>query len=168
MTSCKECGQAISNQAAACPHCGYKIRRTTGFTKIVAAFFGLIFFIALFSRSEKTPDTVTSATKTKSPEQLKQDAALQRAIVGARALKKASRNPGEFVLEQALVMGDGGVCYTYRAQNGFGGMNRGNAAMSVDGKFLSNEDPGFLKLWNAVCDDKSGDDVTTGIRWTAL
>jgi hypothetical protein len=46
-----------------------------------------------------------------------------RAATGAKILKSSMRNPDSFKLSEVLVMSDGSVCYEYRAQNGFGGIN---------------------------------------------
>lgn len=60
----------------------------------------------------------------------REDAQLQLITAAALTLKQNMRNPDSFVLESALLMsGKGSVCYTYRAQNGFGGMDRGRAVL---------------------------------------
>jgi len=93
----------------------------------------------------------------------KQDAAVQRAVAGASVLKKSMRNPDSFKLESALVIDQSGaVCYDYRAQNGFGGVNVGRAALAPDGsKFLTRESDGdaFVRFWNKECAKKSGTEV---------
>ena len=30
LINCKECGKEISDKATSCPHCGYKLKETTG------------------------------------------------------------------------------------------------------------------------------------------
>lgn len=66
-----------------------------------------------------------------------------------------------FKLSQVLIMGDGAVCYEYRAQNGFGGMNVGRAVMAPDGQFAVKEIGGkFYSLWNKECANKTGSDKT--------
>lgn len=99
-----------------------------------------------------------------------EDRAVQRAALGAKALKNSMRNPDSFKLESALVIDETfAVCYEYRSQNGFGGMNRGQAVLARDGKrFLTNEMDGFGKLWNRECAGKRGSEAATAIRWFAL
>lgn len=47
------------------------------------------------------------------------------ALAAGQALKKSARNPDSLVIEAATASDDGKtVCLSYRAQNGFGGMNR--------------------------------------------
>jgi hypothetical protein len=43
-------------------------------------------------------------------------------------------------------MKDGTVCYGHRAQNGFGGMNIGNAVFTPSGNFKTDEMDGFAPL----------------------
>ena len=113
----------------------------------------------------KTPET---------PEQIaareKKDLHVQKAAIGAIALKKATRDPEGFKLESALVIENtGAVCYDYREKNQFGGVNVGNAVLSADGKlFKTYEENGFSKLWNKECANKTGTEVATAIRWFAL
>lgn len=100
----------------------------------------------------------------------KADERVQRASAGAVLLKKSMRNPDSFKLESALVIsGSGAVCYDYRAQNGFGGINAGHAVLAPDGKkFLTSDMDGFSRLWNKECANKSGSEVSAAIRWFVL
>jgi hypothetical protein len=96
-----------------------------------------------------------------------QDEGIKRGAIMAAALKKTARNPDSFRLENAqLIEGSGAICFTYRAQNGFGGMNIGYAVLSADGKdFKIQEQDGnaFVKLWNKEC-TRIGYDETENIR----
>lgn len=47
MTTCKECKAQISTTAESCPHCGAKRRKTSGCAMVAAAFFGLVFVLAI-------------------------------------------------------------------------------------------------------------------------
>lgn len=93
---------------------------------------------------------------------------MQRAAAGAVLLKKAMRNPDSFQLESAVVVdGTNAVCYEYRAQNGFGGMNVGRAFISSDGQQFLMSEPrtdGFDAIWNRECANKSGTNAATLIR----
>lgn len=173
LVACKECNKEISKSAEVCPHCGIKRKkRTSLLTWIVTIFVGMPVLIAIFSGASTTSSDTPTAPQTPEQiaEQTKRDAAVQRATVGAATLKKSMRNPDSFKLESALVInGTDAVCYTYRAQNGFGGMNAGQAVLSADAtQFKTDDMDGFAKLWNKECGDKSGQDVATAIRWFAL
>jgi hypothetical protein len=84
----------------------------------------------------------------------------QLAIVAARSLREAMRNPDSFKLVSAYFTDHGAVCYRYRAQNGFGGLNIGQAVLSATGEFKTDETNGFSSLWNKECAHKSGTDKT--------
>ena len=86
---------------------------------------------------------------------------------GAKQLRDAMRNPDSFKLTQALIMGDGAVCYDYRAQNGFGGMNAEKAVLAPDGRFATTGSDGFHALWNKECADKTGLDETWAVGYVA-
>lgn len=170
LVACGECGKEISKQAETCPNCGYKKKKSTSLlTWIVAIVIAVPTLGAIFSGAGSTSSAV-ALTPEQIAEKSKRDAEVQRASVGASMLKKAARNPDSFKLEQALIMeGTGAVCYDYRAQNGFGGMNAGHAVLSADAKqFKGDNDDGFAKLWNKECANKSGRDVATAITWLVL
>ena len=79
--------------------------------------------------------------------QAKADDGMGRAIVGAAALRSAMRNPSSFVLEEVLIMGNGAACYTYRAQNGFGGTNEELAVLPAKAKHITTA----AAAWNKDC-----------------
>lgn len=195
LIKCKECGKQISDKAKVCPSCGYVPRRTSLFTWIVTIILAIGFFpvvISSFTNYSNQANGSTHETEFKAPEtseqlvernkrneeiqkeiaenKQKDDEAIQKATIGAIALKKAMRDPESFKLESALVInGTGAVCYDYRARNGFGGVNVGHAVLSSDGKrFKTNAEDGFTKLWNKECVNKTGKEVATAIRWFAL
>jgi hypothetical protein len=64
-------------------------------------------------------------------------------------------------------MNDGAVCYEFRSQNGFGGMNSGQAVLSLSGQFKTNEMSGFAVLWNRECAGKTGMDETWKVGYGA-
>jgi hypothetical protein len=98
---------------------------------------------------------------------VKNEAAFQRAVAGAKQLKSSMRNPDSFVLGETLVMGDAAVCYDYRSQNGFGGMSADQAVLSPKGQFKSDESSGFTSLWNKECASKTGTDKTWEVGYAA-
>lgn len=166
LTACKECGKEISTKAEVCPHCGAKPKKKTSmFTWIVAGFIGFAALGALLSEPSEKSSASRSAPKTKSPEELRYDKNLKRAAVAAQALRKSMRNPDSFVLEQALAMESNTICIEYRAQNGFGGMNRGRALLSADDKkLISDESDGFTGAWSKGCAGQTGDDLTRAVQ----
>lgn len=158
MVKCKECGNEISSKAEACPSCGVKRKKTSTLTWIVGGLFALVVFGGVFGSVSNSP------TPARSPAQQKHDADVQRAAIGAKAIKETLRNPDSLQLESALVMASGAVCYEYRAQNGFGGINVENAVLSGDDKtFLSSSMDGFAVAWNSHCANQSGANVTSEV-----
>lgn len=157
LIQCKECGREVSTKAKNCPGCGATMpRRTSRFTWIMAALFGfaLVAFRSGVSESHKTESA-------KSPEQRAHDQLMaqlySRGQQGANTLRKSMRNPDSFSLEETFAStGPGAICYTYRAQNGFGGMNREQAVLRKSGKFVSSKDSGFTNAWNADCAGQDG------------
>lgn len=88
-----------------------------------------------------------------------------RAMIGGATLKKSMRNPDSFKVESALAMETtGAVCYEYRAQNGFGGMNMENAVLTATGDFKTESMDGFSRLWNKNCANQSGYEYAKYIR----
>lgn len=184
LIKCKECGGEVSSKAKTCPKCGASVgRRGIGCGTLVGyavlllivipMVIGLI--IAAIDDSEPEPAPAPAPAKQQlTPEEAaekeKKDKAVQLAAAGAATLKKTMRDPDSFELESALVIEESGaVCYTYRARNGFGGMNRDNAVLADGGKkFLTSDSEGFVDLWNQECGGKSGQDVSAAIRWFAL
>ena len=187
MTKCKECGQPVSTKAVACPHCGAKVARQNigcgGL--IIVVFIGVIVVGVIGSQmgDHSTPTAShvvsppapshepTPAEKEAEEKAKKRDVQIGLAQLGAKTLKSSMRDPDSFKLEAALVMEDGAVCYEYRARNGFGGMNRGQAVLQTSGKrfaFKSSEQPGFMPLWNRECANKSGEDVSAGVNLFGL
>ena len=86
------------------------------------------------------------------------------AAAEASLIKNAMRNPDSFKLNEVLLMKNGSSCFEYRAQNGFGGMNVGQAVYSnPTGKLKTNEMGGFPSLWNKECANQSGEIITDDV-----
>jgi hypothetical protein len=110
----------------------------------------LVWAIVLLSSPSLQPQPPKAETQTRDDRQL------LLMTSGAVTLKQNMRNPDSFKLESAFIVGSTeAVCYEYRSQNGFGGMNRGKAVLAGT-KFETNETSGFVKLWNKECANKAG------------
>lgn len=64
LTKCKDCGQSVSKNANACPHCGAKQSKTSWLTWAVAAFMLLVMFNIIGGVSHTIP---TPAIPTRAP-----------------------------------------------------------------------------------------------------
>lgn len=138
LVKCTECGSQVSTEAKACPSCGARPpKRTSLVTWIVGGIFAVAVANIVISTTGSPPiSTAPPPTPEQSAalERAQQDAgrsrqhealraARARAVVGA--LREAARNPASFMVERVIASDDGSVvCVQYRAQNGFGGMNR--------------------------------------------
>jgi hypothetical protein len=117
--------------------------------------------MALVSKNSPTNPVSPSEQEKKT----KDEQQFQRAVGRAKQLKSTMRNPDSFKLSNALFMDDGAVCFEYRAQNGFGGMNVGRAVLTAKGMLKTNEMDGGTKLWNHECANKSGYDKTWEVNY---
>lgn len=89
--------------------------------------------------------------------------ALAETAAAVLQLKAAARNPDSFVLEQAVRTSPGEVCLTFRAQNGFGGMNRALAIaigplVSVEGS------KDFETAWRSYCANHPGKEIKEDVQ----
>jgi hypothetical protein len=74
LTKCKECGEAVSNQAKTCMKCGAKVPRTSLVTKLVVGFIGLaVIGQVVGGLSGGTSSSTTSASKPKTQREMAQD-----------------------------------------------------------------------------------------------
>jgi hypothetical protein len=122
----------------------------------------LIGYLAAIQRQAVNPPQAAA----KPAEPTAADKRILVAVIGAKTLKSAMRDPESFKIEQVLSMPDG-ICFTYRAHNGFGGVNLGHASMNAKtGKLIASDQDGFATAWNKLCGGKSGEDLTTAVRWS--
>jgi len=163
------CGNPVANNARVCPNCGHRF--THPFVKFLAWFFGISFAIGIISSGSSNSKSFETGFQDNSAkmnvasnasttqEGVQDQAQLVFATLGAISLRKAMRNPDSFVLEEAHVMHDNSVCFVYRAQNGFGGMDREYAVLSAKGTMSTSD-----SAWNHLCAHKKGYDKTTEIN----
>jgi hypothetical protein len=139
--------------------CGY-------YLGVVAAGFMALMALGYFIEQVGTVTKPTPSPAEQAAKQ-KEQAALVVAAEGAKRLRDAMRNPDSFKLAQVLIMNDQAVCYDFRSQNGFGGMNLGHAVLSPSGQLRTNEMSGFYTLWNKECGNKTGADKTREVGYAA-
>jgi hypothetical protein len=124
--------------------------------KVWIAFLSICALLAIAGGAVKlfAPDAVRRMQEAKHAQgelNAERDLREKEAHRGLATLKSMMRNSDSFVLESALIMSDGQtVCYTYRSENGFGGMNRENAVLSAGTLRISRDD------WDRLCAGKSG------------
>lgn len=120
-------------------------------------------------RTEASPDSPSPVTEAESLayrtaqlERTKNAEVVLDAANFALQLKSSARNPDSFVVEQIIVNDLHAICLQYRAQNGFGGMNRDHAFM-VEKMFLTSASDDFEQRWNRACGGREGRDITKDV-----
>lgn len=144
LVQCHECGQQISTDAKACPHCGAKprYRPSLGFVLIA----GLLIVFGIKSAFTETGTTEKAQTAEEIAAKEASDKRTRMAYVLIRNVKKSLREPESldvinvFSNENADLL-----CIKYRARNGFGGYSIGYYVIGEFG------DSDSVKAWNAMC-----------------
>lgn len=183
---CPECSRQVSSLATSCPGCGRPLGAALApsphvtssapphvpkkKTSVLGVGFLLVVLVGvLASAIEKAQvgdvERPTTAAKREKTEQEKaQDNVDFSTLIGVNAIRKASRNPEAFQLDQALAMySTNAGCIEARAQNGFGGMNRIQAVVltTPEFKIVTSEEPGFSRAWGNACAGVTGQDITS-------
>jgi hypothetical protein len=158
LVKCKECSKEISSEAKACPHCGAKPPKPT--SRLAVLLIGIA-MIAIYVEGTKK-DTPPQAVVTISPEQAalnkkqadEKTARVDSTIRVLASIKASLREPESVKWASVLSSDDGAVvCVTYRARNGFGGMNVEDVSFSK-GKISK-----AVPAWNKNCAGKSLNDM---------
>lgn len=137
---CPECKKEISNQADACPYCGAKPSLGKA-GKYIAGALILAIIWGLYTspqKPEKTPEEI-AATKA-------ENARFSTAKAMSKDIQSALRDPESLKFDTMAVNTDSTVaCASYRAKNGFGGMNR-EIAVYANGTMSNSQ-----KSWDKHC-----------------
>ena len=100
----------------------------------------------LFHYSSASAAAAPPALSKPDPGTDKAEQRFQRTVAAMASIRSAARNPDSVVWESAHADASGNVvCITYRAQNGFGGMNRGIAVLH--GTSFNDK----VSHWNKFC-----------------
>jgi len=164
MITCGECAGSVSTEAKTCPNCGASrkvFRRAAGTTKPrswlkkIAIVFGVMFGVSLVGGFAARVSGTKPGAEIESPQDKQHKHMTYQAYLAAKAVKASLRNPDSLSFEQILANDDGSVvCLTYRAQNGFGGMN-------IEHVVFKDGDPSQShSSWHAHCAGKMLNDVT--------
>jgi len=182
LINCEDCNRPISRRAQACPHCGAPRGGAFGPAIGVVILLAVVGYFGWIKYEEQERSRALEAlggaeavdkkrpAAAPKPAARKAPADPQRALFGARALKKSLRFPDGTKLTSALVVeGTGAICYEYEGPNAFGGTTSGKAVLAPESNLvLNSEMEGFWRTWNQECDKKKGSQVATGINWFAL
>lgn len=151
LIKCHECAKEISSKASTCPFCGAKPPPS----KIKT--WGLVFIIAFFTVAGVAGHKPTPPAAPADPAA---DARMETVVGYASLLKRELRDPSSLEWIDVLANDDASViCFSYRARNGFGGMNVENISI-VKGKLWKSNDS-----WNKHCAGKTLHDLKPSVRF---
>lgn len=146
---CKECSKQISNQAKNCPNCGGPVPKSVGpFGYLMVLFVGLLFYKGCGSARESATDREAVSKNTQASPELTMEEKLRigQTILVMTSIKQSMRDPTSITWVSVLTSDDASVvCATYRARNGFGGMNIEHSTGTANG--ISNS----TSMWNKRC-----------------
>jgi hypothetical protein len=93
---------------------------------------------------------------------------LANVAAGLDYLRTHARNPASLKFVNVKVISKtGSVCFTYRAQNGFGGMTIEQSAYDArHGGMITPEDSAFREDWDKACTGKASTDITDAAQAT--
>ncbi|OGB00436.1 MAG: hypothetical protein A3E25_05465 [Burkholderiales bacterium RIFCSPHIGHO2_12_FULL_69_20] len=143
LIACKECGAKISTKAPACPSCGAKRpRETSRAAKLAALLLAVFGALLIYTKATEPPAT---------PQQIAAKASdAKRGALAydlAATIKARVRDPDSLKVTWIGVNSSATTaCASYRARNGFGGMNSERAVI-VDRKPLEPTEGN----WNTYC-----------------
>ena len=114
------------------------------------------------------PDVPTKQTPVELTEEQKAEQAAKKAkddidnakfyrdVAVVRQLKASMKNPASFELEEAIRMDDGTLCISYRARNSFNAVIPGEAVITKDRIYTSDNRSSFAAQNKKLCANKSG------------
>ena len=164
MINCGECGVSVSTEAKSCPACGanrkvfrrpVSAKKPMSWLKKVGIAFGLMFGVSLVGGFAASVSGTKPSAQTESAQDKQQKHMTYQAYLAAKAVKASLRNPDSLSFDQILANDDGSIiCMTYRAQNGFGGMN-------IEHVVFKDGDPSQShSKWHVNCAHKMMNDLT--------
>lgn len=161
LIQCRECKQQISTEAKHCPQCGASAP-TNWSGILIAVFVGLpiAYLLSIAGNgSNQSSRSVPTPPPVKTEAEIQADNRLRVAFVNVAALRSSLRDPDSLAIDQYGISEDGGTsCVTYRAKNGFGGMNKEMVVLNGDGASRKEKD------WNRLCAGKELLDITKQIK----
>jgi len=99
-----------------------------------------------------SPRCASKKVKEDKAAEKQKDKEFSAVVLGAKALKASAKNPDSFKLVDAIMMGDGSICYTYRGTNSFNAVVTNNYVITKTGGSNSAD------TWNKHCGGKTGTD----------
>lgn len=166
---CPQCAEDVKAEAKVCRFCGHefppapsrasKVPGRRWWLWALGIFVGLAFLSGFNARRGQPTNEPTSTEPKSAEESASSKLQAGTALAAGRAIKAAARNPDSVVIEWAGASPDGHIlCVRYRAQNGFGGMNREHIS-------FDNGKPRESALyWNKHCRSDDMSDLTQQVQ----
>ncbi len=147
---------------------------SVGIAASMIAFGGLFFDMFTLPKRAVTPSAAVSAQIQPAPapapmtDEQKAERSAQKAkedeenrkfardVAVVRQLRSSMKNPASFDLETANRVDDGTLCVSYRATNSFNAIIPGEAVITKDKIYTSDNRERFVAEWNKRCANKSG------------
>ncbi len=108
--------------------------------------------VAGIARSGSIPQQSPEQQIAMSNKENAQNALILKINSGAQEMKRHMRNPDSFkISDVAYNAPQDAVCYQYRTQNGFGGMNVESAILSAKKRWVYDSSQGYKATWNKLC-----------------
>ena len=158
MINCGECGTSVGTEA----RCGSQrksfhqsadAKKPMAWRKKVVIAFGAVFVFGVVGQVATGGANQGAEAETARDKQTKERDYM--AYLAAKAVKSSLRNPDSLAFQSIHANDDGSViCMTYRAQNGFGGMNLGYVV------FKNGEPSQNRASWQSNCAHKVLYDLT--------
>jgi len=158
LNKCRKCGAEFNQNINTCPKCGTTVSSADNQIKIGLLVISAMILWWVFAPSNKSSSDLAKE-QLKAEQKAADDIKWNLVFTGEEMLKKMMRDPDSLEFDRVLYTEDENVCYTYRAKNGFGGMNKGAAIFSDKG-LITNESKEFEPVWEEKCDGKSGEEVS--------
>lgn len=171
---CPQCAEMVKADANVCRFCGYnfplsekpkprRLLKIIGIGALVIVGIDLLAVLTMGHHANgnamgNSSDTDIQGASAKEDPKVKAAHDLQgvTALAAGQALIRSVRNPDSLVIEGAWASDDGKtLCIRYRAQNGFGGMNRETAVYHNDVPHKDSES------WNKYCPNLKVDMTST-------
>lgn len=166
LTTCPECQAQISTQAKACPHCGAKPKRSVTLgglllwtVLIVGGCAALISKRDAEEAQMREANLSPSERAARDAKREKENAEFMNAVIAAKAVRQAMKNPKSFEVSWAIYTEAGAFCMEYRGTNSFNAVVPGMAVLQPDGKLVSGSGAAIAKPWNTHCAHQTGRDM---------
>ncbi len=143
MSTCKKCGENLTNGARECAQCKAPVKSSNKLGWVILVVVIAFVWVKILNSSESKP---AEPAKPKTEAQLKEDAAFQATVAVLQAIKSKANDPASVAWEEVYRNADASVvCVKFRAKNGFGALVLTQIAVTKNKSYTD------VKSWNKHC-----------------